>query len=51
MLLTITTTHQPAIGAVMTNGTTTVFTQSIWTEADFDSMGWHDVTVHGLTAS
>ncbi|MFJ4851143.1 hypothetical protein [Streptomyces sp. NPDC088733] len=23
-------------------------TKSIWTDADFDAMGWHDVTIHGI---
>jgi hypothetical protein len=23
-------------------------TKSAWSDADFDAMGWHDVTVHGL---
>ncbi|MGW4891381.1 hypothetical protein ACWEQL_03815 [Kitasatospora sp. NPDC004240] len=23
-------------------------TKSIWSDADFDAMGWHDVTIHGL---
>jgi hypothetical protein len=23
-------------------------TKSIWSDADFDVMGWHDVTIHGL---
>ncbi|MGW5355352.1 hypothetical protein ACWERV_33145 [Streptomyces sp. NPDC004031] len=23
-------------------------TKSVWSDADFDTMGWHDATVHGL---
>lgn len=23
-------------------------TKSVWSDADFDAMGWHDVTIHGL---
>lgn len=23
--------------------------KSIWTEADFENMGWHDATIYGLT--
>jgi len=26
-----------------------VLRKSVWTEADFDNMGWHDVVIHGIS--
>lgn len=35
----------------MTDAKVGVLTQWIWTESDFDEMGWHDVRIHACAAN